>query len=337
MSYYDFLNSSLFQDQNLINELIKTAQDPKAMQIAARLAAVLKEQMMEPGKEVELPNNVVLDKVPQIFDLKNPGNPGNIPLYVGNLKSAADFRQWLANNNIVIKTDKGRTTTINEMGNFDQNAAVQYVFKRAEWHSRNYVPETKTKSLVYLSKAKQVASEIGYNPTQSGGAQSQPGSSEHAQAAGKDEAHTIELMVRMRPFNSEVIDLSALSHFATNFASIDSAVANRVSALNTAINNATRMMDGSNIFRMSNLNFNTLQFQYPQIDKLAPLLLNIVSNAANLYQQFLNERSAIIQNYESEGGTRAMQQQLAGPVKTNLSELSDLSQKAITAKQKRGF
>jgi len=335
MSNYEFLNYSLFQDQNLINELIKTAQDPKAMQLAGRLAAVLREQMTEPGKEFELPNNVILDKVPQMFDLKNPGNPGNIPLYVGNLRSAADFRQWLSNNNIVIKTDTGRTSTISERGNFDQNAAVQYIFNRAVYDSKNYIPENKTKALTYLNKAKSIASELQYTPTSGGQVQNSPAANQ-AQP-GADAAHIVELVVRMRPFRSEFINLSDLSKFANYFAQIDSAVAGRVGTLNSAIATATQMMDGANTFRTSSLSLKTLQYQFPQIDKLAPLLLKIVADAGTLYQQFLNENEAVIQRFETEGGTQAMQQQIAVPLRTNINDLTQLNQEVVLARQKRGF
>jgi hypothetical protein len=322
MSYLDF---NLLKNQSLINELIKTAQDQKAMQIAGRLAAVLKEQMMEPGKQVELANNVVLDKVPQIFDLKNPGNPGNIALYVGNLKSAADFRQWLANNNIVIRTDKGISSTINERGNFDQNAAVQYIYDRALYDSKNYVPENKTKSLVYLNKVKAIASELQYNLT--GSAQAQPA------ASSTDMGQLVKEIVGMRPFNSEIINTSALSDFAKTFAQLKPSIAGRVSQFNANIDKANQMMDGSNIFRMSNLSLETLDYQYPQIDMLVPLLLNIVSIAGNLYQEFSTDPNMVA--LIGDGMSAIRQQTL--PLRTNLNELTQLNQKVIAAKQKRGF
>lgn len=325
MSYYEALNSSLFQDQDLINELIKTAQDPKAMQIAGRLAAVLKEQMMEPGKQVELANNIVLDKVPQIFDLKNPGNPGNIALYVGNLKSAADFRQWLANNNIVIRTDKGRSSTINERGNFDQNAAVQYIYDRALYDSKNYVPENKTKSLVYLNKVKAIASELQYNLT--GSAQAQPA------ASSTDMGQLVKEIVALRPFNSEYINTSVLSDFANKFAQLKPGIAGRASQLEASINKANQMMDSSNIFRMTNLNLKTLNYQYPQISTLVPLLLKIVADAGTLYQQFSTEPQLV--QLIGDGMSAIRQQAL--PLRTNLNELTQLNQDVIAAKQKRGF
>jgi hypothetical protein len=333
MSYYEALNSSLFQDQDLINELIKTAQDPKAMQIAGRLAAVLKEQMMEPGKQVELANNVVLDKVPQIFDLKNP-NPGNIALYVGNLKSAADFRQWLANNNIVIMTDKGRSSTINERGNFDQNAAVQYIYDRALYDSKIYVPENKTKAFTYLNKVKAIASELQYNLTGSTQAQPQPA------ASSTDMGQLVKEIVALRPFNSEYINTSVLSDFANKFAQLKPGIAGQASQLTTSISKANQMMDSSNIFRMTNLNLKTLNYQYPQIDMLVPLLLKIVASAGTLYQQFSTEPNLVelINSPANEafGGMNAIRQQ-AIPLRTNLNELTQLNQDVIAAKQKRGF
>jgi len=334
MSYYDFLSSSLFQDQNLINELIKTAQDPKSLQIAARLAAVLKEQMSEPGKELELPNNTVLDKVPQIFDLKNPGNPGNIPLYAGNLKSAADFRQWLANNNIVIKTDKGRTTTINERGNFDQNAAVQFIYNRAEWDSRNYVPENKTKALAYFKKVKEVASEIQYTPHEGQQGKETPSSPEQTQQ-GIDVSHLIMENIELKPFNSEAINLSALSEFCNNFAKIRPGISGQVNQINTAIGKATQMMNGSDIFRLGNLNINTIKYQYPQLDSLTPLLIHIVSTAGDLYQQFSTQ--PIVVSYAGSNGRNIMQQQLESPLRINLNDLTNLNNQVAAAKQKRGF
>lgn len=328
MSYYDFLSSSLFQDQNLINELIKTAQDPQAIQIAGRLAAVLKEQMMEPGKEVELPDTFKLDSVPQAFDLKNP-DPGNIPLYVVNLKSAADFRQWLANHNIVIKTNAGRTSTINEMGNFDQNAAIQYIYNRAEWYSRNYVPETKTKCLAYFNKAKQVASELKYNPTQPNGTQS----TQQSPSGQTDKAKLVRYIAGLRPFNSEYINTSILSKFVDTYAQINSNVVGQVNQLNTAISKANQMMNGFNIFKMTNLNLNTLKYSHPQIDSLVPLLLNIVSSVGTLYKEFSTDPEAVSQI----GDAMSAIQQQDLPLRTNIEELTTLNQDIIAAKQKRGF
>lgn len=267
--------------------------------------------------EPENPEDVV-DNLPQILDVKNWQQTGQIPLKLKDLKDDPTLKSFLSRAGITLKDRKGQEFRFDDMG--DVCAALAILSLRA---ARLAQGVTSGKQKSYVDHVAQLQQQA--NCSQQGGQQ---------QGGAQSNAQLLQQLISLRPFNSQFINfaeikkwLQVYSQYANN-----SDVSDAAQNVNDWIDTFKGKVNiGGDTIQLNNLDSNRFKSMLKnQADgiNMANSLYDIISQTGSLYQGMITQLQNLEQDPRFSGAYRAMQQQVTagGPQQTNLTDLDDLRQ-----------
>ncbi|HEY5268614.1 MAG TPA: hypothetical protein VII94_05855, partial [Candidatus Saccharimonadales bacterium] len=213
---------------------------------------------------------------------------------------------------------------------FDQCAAIQFIYERAQYYSTHSIPESKVRSALYLKQIKQIASEANCNLTQSSGQNnhSEPGTNAGTNMSGD----VIAKLTELRPFNSQYINFAEIIDFVDTYA----LYANNAEVSQTAATIKEYISEFKSLLGVPRdtlqlFNLTTDQFKaWLKNGNAATIAINglydIIEYAGSLYQQMAIELQKVATDKRLHIDYRSMQQQVVpgGPQTTNISTINTL-------------
>lgn len=350
--------SFLYDDPQLLNELLRYGQDPDAYaQQTANFAAMRQlignlESQLVPGAENEV---------------SHEGEPGTTAvLRTQNLASLGALVNFLETNKITIngkriayspsedphtedyvlyQLEPAGTVTQGFVVNKDLLSAYLVSLQANEQKKPNPVMNVMLAKLIkeandlletkinekYVAPAKpgQPVTPSGAKPEQSGRTAPTPG-------AG-DAAASFKNLAGMSPFNSQFIDLDSIKEFSDRFAAIvpgivpgDTSIINQARQVDQSIGIAkSLMLTPSDVIQLNNLTSSQFSLLTHQPQQLVLALNTVISQAGSLYNRFMIIAKNQI-GQDPRGITpsdyRHIQQQImsGGPQETNLGTLNEI-------------
>lgn len=286
---------------------------------------VFKTKLTTNYKEPEkvLPDDTVLDNLPKDIDARNQFSQGNVPLTVGDLKSAMAFNGWLSGQGITINLSN-RKVAFNDP-EFDRCIVVKILVARAKYKvDRASTVEAKQAAIVYDQRARAIAAEIncdlgaGTQPGQQPG-QGQPG------AGSQITARSLIGLAALRPFNTERINFQELETFLDKYLQMKPSVGPLVGQVKNAMQLANGILKSPGApIQVGNMNAHEVGLWTTQPLQLLNYLYTIISVAGRVYTDFYTECQNVFRDMPNGASIlRSVEEQIVdgGPQSVNLSAI----------------
>jgi hypothetical protein len=347
MSYFDW---DLINDQELIANLLKLAQqvnpnppDPNVLATAKTLAMELKKQLAGPQEVVQEldPRTPVDSFADKTFDASNPlAHSGpKYPLTMGNLSSKASLTDWLSEPMAQIAS-AGALLPFDGAPGVSGNhcTVVQVLYHRALHNQELSRSDHATKIAEYYVRQIQAIGQQFVGPDGKACSIVMAGQTAPAPHTNVSKTELIHDIADILPFNSSEININDIKRFTDQYAQLasnDTNVINLAQSVNNSIEQVkTSMNPYSPVIPLSNLD--TSQFKMMSSNPRGPIMLarylyELIDSAGKLYSLFVGQTKKTINDTLAYGGpdvAEAIQQQLAssGPFISNRNRLNEFIQ-----------